>query len=59
VDNKPILIKLNTAIKAETDKNGNVRVPIFNSITEIDGELNGMLIGYQDPEKDEMKGIIN
>jgi hypothetical protein len=59
VDNKPILIKLNTAIEAGKYKIGNVRIPIFDSITEIDGELYGMLIGYQNPEKDEVKGIIN
>jgi hypothetical protein len=50
---------LNTGFEAGTDKIGNVRIPIFDSITEIGGELYGMLIGYQNPEKDEVKGIIN
>ncbi|MBT2680012.1 hypothetical protein J7E38_13440 [Bacillus sp. ISL-35] len=59
MDNKPILIKLNTAIEGGTDKNGNVKIPIFESITEIDGELYGMLVGYKDSEVDEVKEIIN
>lgn len=47
--NKKIMMKINEAIEAGKDKNGNViKIPVFESIKVIDGELYGVIEGYAD-----------
>jgi hypothetical protein len=42
-----IKMKVNEAIEAGKDKEGNViKIPVFHSIMEIDGELYGEIEGY-------------
>lgn len=45
-----IVMKLDDAIEAGKDSKGNIiKIPVFKSVTEIDGELYGIIDSYVDP----------
>lgn len=51
--NERIMMKLDDAIDIGRDKDGNqVKLPVFEMIKEIDGELYGIVSGYIDHQED-------